>query len=130
MFKRDRRTAGGYAFYARHTLDCRHGSGTHSWWEPLTPTIDDRNAGFNRCEYLRLLPGHHDDYPRVYSMRAETGSLNAQLEHALLKNRLPARGQERQMIITLLACFAQNCWARHVWHRAVAPQQAPPGTAA
>jgi hypothetical protein len=130
MFKRDRRTAGRFAFYARHSLKCRHGTGIHSWWEPLTPTNEDRNAGDNRCEYLRLLPGNHDECTRVYSMRADTESLNAQLEHAFHKNRLPAWGQQRQMIIMLLACFAQNSWARHVCHREAARQQAPPGTAA
>jgi hypothetical protein len=128
--KRNKRANGAYAFYAQHTLECRHGNDTHAWWEPLTPTDDDRKARFNRCEYLRIVPGHHDDYPRVYGMRADTESLNAQLEHAFHKNRLPAWGLERQTIVMLLACFAQNSWARHVWHREAARQQAPPGTAA
>ena len=96
----------------------------------LTPTDTDRKASFNRCEYPRMVPGHHHDCPRVYGMRVDTESLNPQLAHAFHRNRIPAWGQQRQMIVVLLPFMAQNSWARHVWHREAARQQAPPGTAA
>ena len=63
-------------------------------------------------------------------MRADTESLNAELERAFHKNRLPAWGQDNQTLAVLLACMSQNSWARWVWHRELARQQAPPAQAA
>ena len=128
--KRQQRSDGTFAFYARHTLDCPRAGVTHSWWEALTPTRDDNAAGFKRCEYLRILPGTDPDYDRVYGMRADAESLNAQLEHDFHKNRLPAWGLANQTLAVLLACVTHNAWARWVWQRELQQQNAPPGHAA
>ena len=90
--KRDRKTDGRWAFYARHTLTCRSTDGPHDWWEPLTPTHTDEVHKFNRSDYLRVLPPTDPDYSRVYGMRADTESLNAQFERAFYNRRLPAWG--------------------------------------
>ena len=62
----------------------------HDWWEPLTPMKTDADHKFNRSEYLRVLPPTDSDYSRVYGMRADTESLNAQFERALYNRRLSA----------------------------------------
>lgn len=130
QLKRQRLADGSYAFYARHELTCFSDGTVHAWWEPLTPTRSDTAAGFNRCEYLRALPAHHPGYARIYGMRADTESLNAELELAFHKGRLPAWGAPRQTVVVLFACLAQNAWALHVWTRQTQRQQAPPGNAA
>ena len=63
-------------------------------------------------------------------MRADTESLNAQLELAFHKQRLPAWGAPRQTVVVMLAALAENAWALHVWEREVSRQQAPPVRAA
>ena len=85
--------------------------------ESLTLTAADRDAGFNRCEYLRSMPVDHPDFPRGYGMRADTESFHAELEYAFHKQRLPAYGVHRQMLVLLGAALAQNAWALHVFHR-------------
>jgi len=67
--KRDRKSDGTWAFYARHTLTCRMSDGVHDRWEPLTPTRTDEAHKFNRSDYLRVLPPTDPDYSRVYGMR-------------------------------------------------------------
>ena len=90
--KRDRKADGTWAFYARHTLTCRSTDTVHDWWEPLTPTQTDEVHKFNRSDYLRVLPPTDPDFSRVYGMRADTESLNAQFERAFYNRRLPAWG--------------------------------------
>jgi len=63
-------------------------------------------------------------------MRADTESLHAQLEYIFHKQRLPAWGVHRQTLVILFAAMAQNTWARHVWQRELAHQQAPSGEVA
>ena len=88
----------------------------HDWWEPLLATTDDAKTGFNRCEYLRVVPTTGEQHKRLYGMRQDTESLNAQLERAFYGQRLPAWGVHNQTVIVLLAAQAENSWARHVWH--------------
>jgi len=83
-------------------------------------------AGFHRGEYLRAVPGNDTDYARVYGMRADTESLNATLEQAFHKQRLPAWGLHNQTVVVLMAVIAQNSWARHVWNRELDRQHPPP----
>ena len=80
----------------RHTLSCHTTATTHDWWEPLTPTQADEEHKFNRSEYLRVLSPTNPDYDRVYGMRADTESLNAQFERAFYNRRLPAWGLHNQ----------------------------------
>jgi hypothetical protein len=70
------------------------------------------------------------DYIRVYGMRADTESLNAQFERAFYNRRLPAWELHNQTVIVLMAALAQNAWARHTWQRAIDRQQSPPQVAA
>jgi len=49
-------------------------------------------------------------------MRQDTESLNAQLERAFYGQRLPAWGVHNQTTIVLMAAFAENAWARQIWH--------------
>ena len=70
------------------------------------------------------------DYSRVYGMRADTESLNAQFERAFHNRRLPAWGIYNQTVIVQMAALAQNAWARHTWQRAIDRQQSPPQIAA
>ncbi len=128
--KRDRKSDGTWAFYARHTLTCRSSDAVHDWWEPLTPTQTDEVHKFNRSDYLRVLPPTDPDYSRVYGMRADTESLNAQFERAFYNRRLPAWGLHNQTVIVLMAALAQNAWARHTWQLAIDRQQSPPQVAA
>jgi hypothetical protein len=106
--KRDRRPDGSLAFYTRHTLTCRSSDDVHDWWEPLTPTQTDEAHKFNRSDYLGVLPPTDPDYSRVYGMRADTESLNAQFERAFHNRRLPAWGLHNQTVIVLMAALAQN----------------------
>jgi hypothetical protein len=124
--KRDttRRKDGGvrHRFYARYTLPCP-GHADHDWWEPLLATGEDAKTGFNRCEYLRVVPTTGAHHKRLYGMRQDTESLNAQLERAFYGQRLPARGVHNQTAIVLLAAIAENAWARHVWNHEVEHQR-------
>jgi hypothetical protein len=103
-----------HQFYARYTLPCP-GHPNHDWWEPLLATMDDTSTGFNRCQYLRVVPTTGDRHKRLYGMRQDTESLNAQLERAFYGQRLPAWGVHNQTVIVLLAAQAENSWARQVW---------------
>jgi hypothetical protein len=104
-----------HQFYAHYTLPCpRHPD--HDWWEPLLVTAEDAKTRFNRCEYLRVTPITGDQHKRLYGMRQDTESLNAQLERAFYGQRLPAWGLHNQTVIVLLAAQAENSWARHLWY--------------
>ncbi len=124
--KRQPKADGSWALYAEHRLKCAATGTTHKWWEPLTPVAADEASGFHRGEYLRAVAIDDTNYDRLYGMRADTESLNAQLEFAFHKQRLPAWGVHRQTIVILLAAMAQNAWALHVWQRAITRQHAPP----
>jgi hypothetical protein len=80
--KRDTtRHKGGTArhqFYGRYTLPCPG----HTWWEPLLNTAEDEKYKFSRPEYLRIAPTTSKHHQRLYGMRQDTESLNAQLERA------------------------------------------------
>ena len=116
-----------HQFYARYTLPCPHGA-DHDWWEPLLPVADDAVARFDRCEYLRVVPTTSPRHRRLYGMRQDTESLNAQLERAFYGQRLPAWGVHNQTVIVLLAALADNAWARQVWFDEVQHQTGPPGS--
>ena len=114
-----------HQFYARYTLACP-GHDDHGWWEPLLNTSEDAEVKFNRPEYLRVTPTTSRDHRRLYGMRQDTESLNAQLERAFYGQRLPAWGLHNQTTVVLLAAIAENAWARQVWreeagHQALAP---------
>jgi len=105
-----------HQFYARFTLTCRVSGATHDWWEPLLGIAADSPAKFNRPEYLRIVATHSARHDRLYGMRQDTESLNAQLERAFYGQRLPAWGTHNQTTVVLMAVFAENAWARHIWH--------------
>ena len=105
-----------HQFYARYTLPCHRTGTTHTWWEPLLAVATDSTAKFNRAEYLRVVSTHSDQHRRLYGMRQDTESLNAQLERAFYGQRLPAWGVHNQTTIVLMAAFAENAWARQIWH--------------
>ncbi len=111
-----------HQLYARYTLPCP-GHQPHDWWEPLLPVHGDQQAGFNRSEYLRAVPITSDRHRRLYGMRQDTESLNAQLDRAFYGRRLPAWGVHNQTAVVLLATMAENAWARHVWNAAVTGQR-------
>ena len=118
-----------HQFYARYTLSCS-GRADHGWWEPLLNTAEDSKAKFNRAEYLRITPTTGLDHRRLYGMRQDTESLNAQLERAFYGQRLPAWGVHNQTTVVLLAAVAENAWARHVWYDEADHQaQRPPNLA-
>lgn len=112
-----------HQFYARYSLPCSSGQ-DHDWWEPLLAVRDDAALKFNRSEYLRVTPATSTQHARLYGMRQDTESLNAQLERAFYGQRLPAWGAHNQTLIVLLATMAENAWARHVWHDEVERQTA------
>ena len=116
-----------HQFYSRYTMNCP-AHPDHDWWEPLLKTAEDAKAKFNRTEYLRIAPTTGKDHRRLYGMRQDTESLNAQLERAFYGQRLPAWGVHNQTTIVLLAALAENSWARHVWYDEARDQaQHPPG---
>jgi len=118
-----------HQFYARYTVPCP-GHPDHDWWEPLLATADDDKAGFNRCEYLRVVPATGERHRRLYGMRQDTESLNAQLERAFYGQRLPAWGVHNQTVVVLLAAIAENAWAAHIWHEEARRQRATTADAA
>lgn len=101
-----------HQFYARYSMPCARTEATHNWWEPLLPIASDEANKFNRCEYLRIVPSAVDQHQRLYGMRQDTESLNAQLERAFYGMRLPAWGVHRQTAVVLCATLAENAWAR------------------
>ena len=104
-----------HQFYARYSLPCPRNGEDHVWWEPLLAVAGDEKAKFNRCEYLRVVPATTPEHERLYGMRQDTESLNAQLERAFYGQRLPAWGVHNQTVVVLMAAFAENAWARAVW---------------
>jgi hypothetical protein len=100
-----------HQFYAKYSLPCPATDSTHTWWEPLLPVASDDANGFNRCEYLRIVPATSEQHQRLYGMRQDTESLNAQLERAFYGQRLPAWGVRNQTVIVLCAALAENAWA-------------------
>jgi hypothetical protein len=114
-----------HQFRGRYSLRCA-GHAAHEWWEPLLNTAEDAKAKFNRSEYLRT-PTTSRDHRRLYGMRQDTESHNAQLERAFYGQRLPAWGVHNQTTVVLLAAMAENAWARQVWYDEARQQgQAPP----
>ena len=115
---------------AKYRLVCAATGTTHEWHEPLTALLADKHTDFLRAEYLRGVAADDPDFDRVYGMRSDAESLNAQLEHAFHKQRIPALGGNNKTMVLLFAALAQNSWAREVWHREVARQtNAPPHAA-
>jgi len=114
-----------HQFYGRYTLTCP-GHPDHDWWEPLLATREDGKVKFNRCEYLRVTPTTTLDHRRMYGMRQDTESLNAQFERAFYGQRLPAWGVHNQTAVVLLAAVAENAWARRVWYDEVRHQSEHP----
>ena len=80
----------------------------HEWWEPLLITTEDAKAKFNRAEYLRIAPTTSLDHRRLYGMRQDAESLNAQLERAFYGQRLPAWGVQNQTTVVLLAAWRKT----------------------
>ena len=103
-----------HQFYARYSLPCPRTKQTHTWWEPLLPIASDNANKFNRCEYLRVVSATSEQHRRLYGMRQDTESLNAQLERAFYGQRLPAWGVRNQTAVVLMAALAENAWARAV----------------
>lgn len=103
-----------HQFYAHYSLPCPRTGTIHSWWEPLLPIATDEANKFNRCEYLRIVPALSPEHERLYGMRQDTESLNAQLERAFYGQRIPAWGVHNQTVVVLLAALAENAWARQV----------------
>lgn len=99
-----------HQFYAKYSMPCSNGA-AHSWWEPLLPIASDEENKFNRCEYLRIVPATSDDHTRLYGMRQDTESLNAQLERAFYGQRMPAWGVHNQTVVVLMSALAENAWA-------------------
>lgn len=100
--------------YGRHSLPCP-GHPDHVWWEPLLTSDADTRTGFNRTEYLRVAPATSPDHRRLYGMRQDTETLNAQLERAFYGQRLPAWGVHNQTAVDLLATLADNARALKGW---------------
>jgi hypothetical protein len=117
-----------HQFYGRYSLPCPEGA-EHDWWEPLLATRIDVDAGFNRAEYLRVTPATAESHRRLYGMRQDTESLNAQLERAFYGQRLPAWGVHNQTTIVLFAALAENAWALRTWRSEVERQQSDPPAA-
>jgi len=117
---------GGQAhqFYAKYSMPCPRTGSTHTWWEPLLPVASDEKNGFNRCEYLRIVAATSEVHSRLYGMRQDTESLNAQLERAFYGQRLPAWGVRNQLVVVLMAALAENAWARAI---TVPESKAPKG---
>jgi hypothetical protein len=103
-----------HQFYAKYSMPCPRTGTTHNWWEPLLPIASDDANKFNRCEYLRIVPATSAEHERLYGMRQDTESLNAQLERAFYGQRMPAWGVHNQTVIVLMASLAENAWARSV----------------
>lgn len=100
-----------HQFYAKYSLLCPRTTTTHTWWEPLLPIASDEANKFNRCEYLRIVPATSVEHERLYGMRQDTESLNAQLERAFYGQRIPAWGVHNQTVIVLMSALAENAWA-------------------
>lgn len=103
-----------HQFYAKYSLPCPRTDQTHTWWEPLLPIASDETNKFNRCEYLRIVPATSEQHQRLYGMRQDTESLNAQLERAFYGQRLPAWGVRNQTVVVLMSALAENAWAAAV----------------
>jgi hypothetical protein len=117
-----------HQFYGRYSLPCQ-GHPDHVWWEPLLTTDADTKTGFNRTEYIRVAPATGPEHRRLYGMRQDTESLNAQLERAFYGQRLPAWGVHNQTAVVLLATLADNAWALKVWRDEAEHQQHHPPAA-
>lgn len=128
--KRQRRPDGSWYFSAQHRLPCQETGSTHSWWESMTPTDDDRAAKFNRNEYLRNYPITGPDHKIIYRDRADTESFHAQVEQAFHKRRLPAWGAKRQRLVMIFTCLAYNAWAESIWRNEIERQTQDPPAAA
>jgi hypothetical protein len=100
-----------HQFYAKYSLPCVRTETTHTWWEPLLPIASDEVNKFNRCEYLRVVPATSAQHQRLYGMRQDTESLNAQLERAFYGQRLPAWVIKNQTVVVLHSVLAENAWA-------------------
>jgi hypothetical protein len=107
-----------HQFYAKYSLPCPRIDETHTGWEPLLPIASDEANTFNRCEYLRIVPATSEQHQRLYGMRQDTESLNAQLERAFYGQRLPAWGVRNQTVVVLHSVLAENAWVLAVAARA------------
>ena len=81
-----------------------------------------RAASMRCCPAVVGFARGHARHRRLYGMRQDTESLNAQLDRAFYGRRLPAWGLHNQTTVVLLAALAENAWARHIWIQAVAEQ--------
>jgi hypothetical protein len=127
--KRQELPGGTWNILVEYRLPCPDTDKVHRWHEPLTSVGTDGPAKFIRAEYLRGISADDPDFDRVYGMRSDVESLNAQLEHAFHKQRIPALGTANKTMILMFAAMTQNAWARHAWLREVDHQAAsPPGS--
>lgn len=128
--KRQKLPNGTWNILVEYRLTCPGAGETHRWYEPLTAVGTDDAVKFIRAEYLRGVPADDPDFDRVYGMRPDVESLNAQLERAFHKERIPALGIANKSMVLMFTGFAQNAWARHAWLSEVGHQAAsPPGRA-
>lgn len=86
-----------FQFHAEYAYDCHRCNDTHTWWESLTQTNHDREVGFNREEYLRVLPTSDDEYAETYGFRNDIESVNALIERSAYGWRMPFYGRRRQL---------------------------------
>ena len=124
--KRQKLSTGNWNLLVEYRLSCPETGKVHRWHEPLTTIGTDAAGKFLRAEYLRGVSADDPDFDRVYGMRSDVESLNAQLEHAFHKQRIPALGTANKTMVLMFAAMAQNAWARHAWLREVDHQAAPP----
>lgn len=95
---------------------------------PLHRTDDDLVGKFNRTEHLRAFPPGSSQYQDLYGRRADTESLNRQLEDACWQKRANCYGALRVHADTLGFALGQNAIAHYLARQRTS--SAPPETIA
>lgn len=112
---RRQRSGNKWLLTATVTVPCRHGD--HTVNQRVDRTTVDSVTGFNRGEHLRWHDEHSETHKRVYAMRADTESGNAQYEDAFYRNKTPAFGARKQTFHTIIWCLLQNVKALLAFER-------------
>lgn len=108
------RSGNEWLITATITIPCRHGN--HTITQRVDQTNIDTKTGFNRGKHIRWHDEHSETNKRVYGMRADTESGNAQFENAYYRNKIPAYGVRKQMIHAIMWCLMQNAAALAAFH--------------
>jgi hypothetical protein len=111
---------GSFRFYGEFATD----DGGHLRI-PEYQTDDDTRRRFNRLENLRHIPPGSNDYESLYGRRADTESMNRQLEDACWQKRANCYGREAVYADVLGWALGENAVARYL-HR-LRSSNAPPG---